>query len=303
MSEKSHIFIESTKKHLKYCKNCNCLCLLEIPSKSLNTIETQNFYIDPMLLKYKQNKIKINYNNPYHLKYLEIRQIGINQIKMIINLFSVKIFFFYKALNYLDIIYLNNKEIFKYNIETVAKLCIYIAFQFNECCSKDQNDMCIKQFIRYTKNINNLIEMENILLKTLDYNLGIFNAYDYINLFFKLGFIFTKEKLNIKSYYNNCISMLNEFIDDKRYLDFNHYTLAMSIIKMNFSKCIFFDKKIFYYIFKVNFNKNRYKKCELVISSIIYNNYIMNNSSTYSNSNSNSKSTINDSLNNSQDKY
>ena len=127
-----HIFISSTKKDISYCKLCSKLSYKGISSPDLSFKTSNNFYIDPLKLKFKPFTVKANYNLHNHIKYLESKNIGITKIKYLVNNFGLKSTVLYKAINFMNQIFLE-KEIPIENIETIASLCVLIAIEFNDC--------------------------------------------------------------------------------------------------------------------------------------------------------------------------
>ena len=205
----------------------------------------------------------------------------------------------HKAIGLLDQIYLNNKDISIENIEIISSICLLLAFEFNNCCCIiDKNESIRKinnssnfSFINNTfLYVNNIIAMYQYLikeiknikywqifcLKNLDYNLNKYSSFDYLNLFFGLGIIFTKENIDILSLYDYCFYLLDILINQYTICKYNQYTVAMSIIYLKFNNCIYFNDKTFKYIYGVDFSKQKYKSCISEINQIISNLYNIN---------------------------
>ena len=68
-----------------------------------------------------------------HQKYLEHKKIGISKIKYLTNTFGLKSMVFFKAVNFMNQIYLEN-DISTDDIESIASLCVLLVTEFNECC-------------------------------------------------------------------------------------------------------------------------------------------------------------------------
>ncbi len=248
-----HIYKNSQKKDIEYCIFCGNLSYKKIPSLSIKFKSDQNITIDPLLLKFKQSKKTIDYSNNLIMQYISYRRIGINQIKLLSNFFSFSKNVLYKAIYYLDQIYLNNPSIPFDLIEKISSVCLLLSVQFNECCKKN-SQINFKDFIHLlSSKINNLNEIEILCLKTLNYELGNYSSYDYINLFFSLGLIFINDvnnnhnnyDSNIMNMYFKCIDILEVIIDDYRSLEFTQYNIAISIIAMVVSESKFFAFHIF----------------------------------------------------------
>jgi hypothetical protein len=118
-------------------------------------------------------------------------------------------------------------------------------------------------------------------LKNLDFNLGEFTAFDYINLFFQLGIVFTKEKFEIYNYYNKCLNLLDIIINNEKICNYNQFVVALSIIYININNEKSFDQSIFKYIYKIDFSRKKYKFCVKEIFEIITEFYQLNNFFVY----------------------
>ena len=233
--------------------------------------------------------------------------------------FSMNKYIYYKAVNYLDSIYLNNNNaiktnisilnnlsinsnnnninnnlnyygLFNYSIEVISSVCVLIAFEFNECCTKNDGKINIKGFSSFYKNFSNLIEVQTLILKKLNYNLGEFNCFDYINLFFSYGIIFNNinnknNTININKNYQECLFLLENFIEDCNYLKYSDYEIAVSIIKYVFRNYEYFNEKIFDEIYNINNKNDIYNKCQfeinLLLSKFISMIYFNNNKNNF----------------------
>ena len=276
-----HDFKKTQKKEISYCTKCGNLSYKNIPSLSIQFNSKYLFEIDPFLLKYKYSKKIIDFSNNSINKYLNFRNIGINQIKILSNLFSFSKISYYKAIHYLDQIYINNPSISIDLIEKISSVCLLLSVQFNECCSQNSN-IDIKTFIQFLlSKITNLNEIEILCLKNLDYNLEIYSSYDYLNLFFSHGLIFPNEKKtieqnedsNIINLYLKCVNILDIIIEDYNCLGYTQYIIAVSIIGMVLTQSKLFSIETFKYVYGINLLKEKYRKCQNVLKSIYINNY------------------------------
>ena len=277
----NHDFKKTQKKEISYCTKCGNLSYKNIPSLSIQFNSKYLFENDPFLLKYKYSKKIIDFSNNSINKYLNFRNIGINQIKILSNLFSFSKISYYKAIHYLDQIYINNPSISIDLIEKISSVCLLLSVQFNECCSQNSN-IDIKTFIQFLlSKIKNLNEIEILCLKNLDYNLEIYSSYDYLNLFFSHGLIFPNEKKtieqnedsNIINLYLKCVNILDIIIEDYNCLGYTQYIIAVSIIGMVLTQSKLFSIETFKYVYGINLLKEKYRKCQNVLKSIYINNY------------------------------
>ena len=129
----SHILIQSIKEDICYCKKCGKISYKgkickNLPFKCLNT-----FNIDPLKIKYRPFTTITNYNLPNHIKYLECKNKGISKIKSLTNNFGLKSMILYKAINFMNQIYLDNEVSLDY-IDIIASLCVLLVTDYNECC-------------------------------------------------------------------------------------------------------------------------------------------------------------------------
>ena len=171
-------------------------------------------------------------------------------------------------------------------------VCILLSFQFNNydfsgTNERNNNNNFIinrknnknriyecNRFIKYK--VKNFKYWQIFCLKSLDYNLDEYSAMDYINLFFHLGFIFTKENVNINNKYKNCINILDIIINNNKICNYSQYIVALSIINLEFSNEVYFNKNIFKYIYGVNFGKKKYRYCSKEINEILNDFYHLN---------------------------
>ena len=146
----SHILIQSKKEDIFYCEKCGRLSYKgkicqNLPFKCINT-----FNIDPLKIKYHPITAIADYNIPSHIKYLECKNKGISKIKSLTNNFGLKSMILYKAINFMNQIYLENNNVPLDYIDIIASLCVLLVTDYNECCiptiieeylTKDEKDI------------------------------------------------------------------------------------------------------------------------------------------------------------------
>jgi len=299
----SHNFLPSIKKGVKYCSCCGCLSYNNIPSKEMICKNRNQYFIgfDPLIVKYKPFSLQIDFSLLSHRKYINNREKGVLKIYYLSKKFNLSQMIKYKAIGVMDQIYLNNKDIPIEDIETIASICILIIIEFNDCCSNSKitnlnsqdnyplyNNSLVniknlyknnfKSLLQYIKNeTKNIRYWQIYCLKKLDYNLGKYSAYDYLNLFFNLGIVFTDEKTNFLNIYESCFNILEQLIINSNTCKYNQYVVAMSLIYIQFINTNYFDKNTFKYIYGVDFSKKKYKLCINDLSIIIKNFYLIKN--------------------------
>jgi hypothetical protein len=296
-----HKFVKSSKKDVCYCINCGVLSYKSITSLSVPSLTKTSISLDPLLLKFKSSQFSIDYSNNYIIQYMSVRKKAINFIKTQSNIFYFTKNIIYKAINYLDLIYINNNVSFDL-MPKICIICIMLAIQFNSCCTKNTN-MDLKGFSYYLKNMTDIYETEVFCLKCLDYNLGLYTSFDYIDLFFSLGFVFSLEKnrFDISFIYSKCYECLELIIEDNYFLNFSSYTIALSLIKIISQYYGCFDNEIFKKIYGINFNKDKYLICQQYLICLLSYNFglkekitLFNNNLQSITINNNKESKIND---------
>ena len=266
-----HKFVQGSKNEIDFCIKCGILSYKSIPSLSVVSLNKTSISFDPLLLKFKSSKFSIDYSNNYILSYLSIRKNAINFVNKQSCLFQIPKKLVYKAINYLDLIYINNNISFNL-MPKISMICLLLAIQFNTCCTIDSN-IDLMHFNSYIKNMKNRTEIEILCLKCLDYNLGMYDSFDYIDLFFSIGFIFPSNQIciDISILYYNCINCLDIIFNDKFFLFFTSYTIALSLIKIVCQYYNCFDNEIFKKIYSINLLKEKYFNCEQYILGILSN--------------------------------
>lgn len=296
-----HKFIPSIKKGVSYCSECGCLSYHNIPSQNIMVFNSnQNIIkLDPLVIKYKPISLNIDFSIMSHTNYIKNRQKGLSQIYFLSSKFNIEKMIIHKAIGLMDQIYLNKKGISIQNIEIIASICLLLAFEFNHCCcityknesipknkisinSSDLNNIFfyennIKSMNQYLiKKIKNIRYWQILCMKSLDYNLGKYSAFDYLKLFFELGIVFTTENFDILSIHDFCFNLLDILINQYSICKYNQYIIAMSIIYLKFNNNIYFNDKIFKYIYGVDFSKQKYRVCINEIKPIINHLYNLN---------------------------
>ena len=297
----SHEFKDSIKSDVKYCVNCGCLSYKNIPSKTIRSENCDILKMDPLILRYRPISLKINPTSIYHANYIAHRKIGLLKIYEISKRFDLIKVITFKAIGLMDKIYLNNEnQITTEYIEKIALICILLSFQFNNYfVEKNNYNISIADFENNKNNsiINKILKHKNRIfecyqyikteikdlmywqifcLKNLCFNLCEYNAFDYINLFFKLGILFTKENVDIHTYYNKCLNLLEIVINNDKICNFNQYVAALSIINIIINNEKNFSPSIFKYIYGIDFSKKKYRFCIKDIFVIINEFYHLN---------------------------
>jgi hypothetical protein len=199
----SHIFAPSVKKDIYYCKICCKLSYKDNYCQELPFNSSYKYDIDPLTFKFKPVSIVANYKCENHIKYLESKKIGITKIKNLVHNFGLKSMIFYKAINFMNQIFLENQIAIE-NIENIASLCVLLITVFHECClpsiseelmTKNENNIFYQSHIKnvsfcndVNKRNNELVREESIRHKTnirglFHYIIKNVNNYKYWEVF------------------------------------------------------------------------------------------------------------------------
>jgi len=304
-----HNFLPSIKKGVSYCSYCGCLSYKNIPSKKSHTYKNRRIMdVDPLILKYKPISLKIDFSLVSHINYMNDRIKGLSKIYYLSNNFKLDRMIKYKAIGLMDQIYLNNGDVCIESIEAIASTCVILSIEYNDCYSNSKkinlpiyyddpkanvivnnnniyinNKKALYQYIK--KEINDIIYWQAYCLKKLDYNLGKYTSFDYINLFFDLGIIFTKNEVDIINMHERCFNILDTIVGNQYFCKYNQYIVAMSVIYLIFNSSNYFDLKVFKYIYGVDFSKEKYKLCINTINLLIINLYKIKFNNSFSNIN------------------
>ena len=224
-----------------------------------------------LIKMFDEKKTILDYSNYFHVNYLINREKGINNIKKLSIKFNFSLDVVLKAIDYMDRFFLSEKS---NDVIEISSICLLISLKFNDSFSKNYKS---KQFIEYLKKkYPNIINLEQEILFTLDYDLNTFSLMDIIHIYF-IKNPNSFEQLKDSPEFNRKIWFYAQaIIEDQRYLDFNILELAYCLILFSFSNnSIRFNKdKIdiqFYNFYKQLSKKNQLKfaQCKFMINIII----------------------------------
>ncbi len=224
-----------------------------------------------LIKMFDEKKTILDYSNYFHVNYLINREKGINNIKKLSIKFNFSLDVVLKAIDYMDRFFLSEKS---NDVIEISSICLLISLKFNDSFSKNYKS---KQFIVYLKKkYPNIINLEQEILFTLDYDLNTFSLMDIIHIYF-IKNPNSFEQLKDSPEFNRKIWFYAQaIIEDQRYLDFNILELAYCLILFSFSNnSIRFNKdKIdiqFYNFYKQLSKKNQLKfaQCKFMINIII----------------------------------
>ena len=174
-------------------------------------------------IKEKKNKFKPN------SIYKDIRINGINIIKNFCNSFQLDQKIFYSSVYLMDDLFINKK--FTQDISKTSYHCVLICLKFFE------NGNFSTNIINSLNNENFDSNLEIEILKSINYNLYFFTAYDILNFLLDNEILFSYEKeflrihnIETSNVYFNCFIQLYKLVDKKFYIRFTSIELAFSII-------------------------------------------------------------------------
>ena len=220
---------------------------------------------------FNDKKIICDYSNYFHVNYLINREKGINNIKKLSIKFNFSLDVVLKAIDYMDKFFLCEKT---NNIIEISSICLLISLKFNDSFSKNYKS---KQFIVYLKKkYPNIINLEQEILFTLDYDLNTFSLMDIIHLFFIKNISLFERIKDSPEFTRKIWFYAQAIIEDQRYLDFKILELAYCLILFSFgNNSIRFNKDkndIQFYNFYNKLSKNnqlKFVQCKFMINIII----------------------------------
>jgi len=225
------------------------------------------------------NRILINYSNLNHVKYLIKREKGIKNIKKLAIQFNFSIDVVLKAIDYMDRYFLLSKNNYN-NIIYISSLCLSISLKFNEASNFNKSH---EFFLYLIKKIPNLINIEEIILQTLDFNLNTFSLIDFIHIIFiKYSKLF--ELVKDSPVFSRKIWFYAEVIvEDQRYLDFTFWELSLCLIHLSLLSYDFniIDEKSKkklkkYYNLLKGMKKIKFLQCNFILNIIISSRFNVN---------------------------
>lgn len=173
-------------------------------------------------------KKSFDYNNKYHIDYIQQRYKGVGNILIIAKLLNYPKNIVFKAIAYLDKIF-SNKVPPSTNVDHISSICFLLADKFLNL----RKDSKTSNLFEIVKRIPNYKELEILCLKALDYDLSLNSSFDYLISFFQneklLKDILTEEEKKIC--FNLSLKRMEYFIVDMRSVDFSNYVIAATIIR------------------------------------------------------------------------
>ena len=218
--------LKNNRQIMSNIKNIPEKCLKEKRKKEEN-VEIDRIDIFNTILNFsikeKKNKFKPN------SIYKDIRINGINIIKNFCNSFQLDQKIFYSSVYLMDDLFINKK--FTQEICKTAYHCILICLKFFE------NGTFSLNIINNLKKEDFDYNLEIEILKSINYNLNFFTAYDILTFLINNQILFSYEKeflrihnIEISNVYYNCFIQLYKLIDKKFYIRFTSIEYAFSLI-------------------------------------------------------------------------
>ena len=200
-------------------------------------------------------------NHLINKDYIKKRKDLINFNRNLIKKMGFKSQTFFLSIHYLDIIFLQNKNVFIHNYFLLSLSCLIVAAKY---CENDPNVPPLESFIDlyniyniHQISMKELLKMEVKILKYLKYNLHFVTIYDFDLFFFNHGII---KKQQIKDIINNNTNSTSNNIS-------NRNTTNKSDISTNAELDFVFDDS--FYIKKIL--EKIYKRSRYYLDLIIIN--------------------------------
>ena len=222
-----------------------------------------------LIKMFDEKKTRLDYSNYSHVIYLIEREKGINNIKNLSIKFNFSLDVVLKAIDYMDRFFLSEKS---NDVIEISSICLLISLKFNDSLSKILNS---KKFIFYLKKqYSNIVNLEQEILFTLDYDLNTFSLMDIIHLFFIKNISLFERIIDSPEFTRKIWFYAQAIIEDQRYLDFNIFDIAHCLILFCFNnhlnKINNEDKYCKSFYKKLNkINKMKLVQCMFMINIII----------------------------------
>ena len=263
-----HSFIQTNHNtNIYYCSTCNCLlinnCITSLkPSSFIKTapIDPLDTFTQCTASRGDNVFVPLNSATSKNNLYLQTRSIAINVIKYIATTYGLDEHVYHSSIYLCDYLYL--KMDFNEDVRFTAVVGIVLLTKYKhdgKIASVIENELIYKNdtnCVRYKD-----IEMK--ILKYLDYDLGLLNAFDVLNMLLWNGIAFEEEvgdmKLQIEKMYLNCIIQINNFVEKKNYVNYSPVAIAFAIVIIN--RELYGLKRelngIFSYIYNISENSYR----------------------------------------------
>ena len=268
-----HTFIQTNQHNdIYYCSTCNCLL---INNYCLTTFKPSSFkqvaHIDP--LDVFTQSITSHYNNlftPLNTTntnntsnsnlYLQTRSTAINAIKYISTTYGLDEHIYHSSIYICDYLYLKLNFTEDVQLAAVVAVILLTKYKHNgKIASVIEHELIYKNEPYYTRYKD--IEMK--ILKCMNYDLSMLNAFDVLNMLLWNGIAFEEEvgdmKGQIDKMYLNCVIHINNFVEKKNYVNYSPIEIAFAIVVIN--RELYGLKRELHGIFSViyNISENSYQ--------------------------------------------
>lgn len=164
--------------------------------------------------------------------YLNKRKDMLEYLESLIKFFNYNDAVFYFAVSILDKV-LKMTDVLKFDLTLIASLLIAIKWAQNDCSVPQLSQFSSSEGAEYF-NSQELKKYESNILMLLDYDLMIYTPYDYLEFFLMNG-IFSEQEMNrnrldIENVSDYARGLLRKFIFDQRYVDFQSFEIACSVV-------------------------------------------------------------------------
>lgn len=252
----SHNLNQVNQSIQTYCGNCGSLSLNNIslskPIEFYGKIEINPFELfKTSITQEQEKKAQVTSTlavsaHPHHL-HINKRVAGIRNIKYIGNVLNLSHSIIFKAILYMDQIYIKSNIPIGLIIE-ISSVCILLAIKYNECPPKSG----LRSLTKFLKSSFDFHTIEILCLQYLDYDLNQFSALDYLLDMFYMGITSNKNSQEVFNFYQSCISCIYNFVEDVRYLDFFPSEIAFAVIQFKCKRHLTFSIKEFINFYDVD---------------------------------------------------
>ena len=243
----------------------------------------------------KDEQMDISKSNMSKDLYLRYRKMILNLLQKLTKIFDANEIIFYQCLFYMDYIFSH-----KMKPEISENEIIYYLIGYFLCSFKmretDKEEPSFNSFMKIKENIllskRKIAYYEILCLKSINYNLYSYSAYDWIVKLISIGIVFNCEIDNknyiikIKGHRHSIINIINKYTLKilliltlkNNFIKYSPIFIAFSIIQISRER--FFDRNLINHdlfnklIHLYGINADDYKKCYEELKVIVANNYM-----------------------------
>jgi hypothetical protein len=166
--------------------------------------------------------------------YLQTRSTAINAVKCISTTYGLDEHIYHSSIYICDYLYLKLNFTEDVQLTAVVAVVLLTKYKHNgKIASVIEHELIYKNELYYTR----YKDVEMKILKCLNYDLSMLNAFDVLNMLLWNGIAFEEEvsdmKGQIDKMYLNCVIHINNFVEKKNYVNYSPIEIAFAIVVIN----------------------------------------------------------------------